>query len=615
MIGLTSKTPVSDISIPSDMLNNAYILPKFINIDLSIPHSSSHDSKFSEDGKSSLYHKLALLEKLHRADLLRIEQLERQVKDFSDQLTSMKEMNKSLLEDKGFGGGEVHALYQDLFITDMKQQMSDLSHDVTKFRSQKEQMRKEFDSIKKENGQLQATVKRYRSMLTTALKKPVTSTESAGDASSAYSAMMSESERNMGKHSDSSKKRLSQENSLQVPHGLKLNLLSLNKIEKLNLVLIQLNNCSDFNQLCKIITRAAKGLTKSQRVSVYVISEKAREHYIQAFTGSADFIGRVRIGNIWIIMHTHKDAYQEEPLFKKLEELKFPIRHTDLLVIPILHDREISIAVQCQDKIGTQEKNRVYVPADELLLKVIANAVSMKMQSIFSMEQERLEMKHSSQIAHVASRIVSSLTHREIANRVRKVLPQYFDFENAGIVFLDNKTNQFFVMIHDPSSDDYFGEAVLRFPFGIGLTGQAISTEGVTVFHNPKTLPFYNPEVDNVGWVQETRVIVMGSLKDWNGNLVGVIQFTNKKYGDVEAKDVKRLESLLEMLGTCIAATNLSVEHFSLTIKFKENMERVLRLVTENDRNSTEGELSSILSQITTFKNSFDNWSRNRKAK
>ena len=614
MIGLTSKTPVSDIPIPPDMLNNAYVLPKFMNVDLLIPQSS-HDSKISEDGKSNLRTKIALLEKLHRADALRIEQLERQVKELSEQLISMKDMNKSLLEDKGFGGGEVHALYQDLFITDMKQQMTDLNHDVTKFRSQKEQMRKEFESIKKENGQLQATVKRYRTMLTTALKKPLSFMDSAGDASSAFSAMMSESDRNNSKHSDSIKKRLSLDNTLQVPHGLKLNLLSLNKIEKLNLVLIQLNNCSDLNHLCKIITRAAKGLTKSQRVSVYVISDKAREHYTLSFAGSADFIGRVRLENLWVIMHTHKDAYQEEPLFKKLEELKFPIRHTDLLVVPIVHAREICIVVQCRNKIGTQEKNKVYVPADELLLKVIANAVSMKIQSIFSMEQERIEVKHSSQIAHVVSRIVSSLTHREIANRVRKVLPQYFDFENAGVVFLDSKNNQFFVMIHDPSSDDYFGEAVLRFPYGIGLTGQAVGREGVSVFHNPKTLPFYNPEVDNVGWVQETRVIVMGSLKDWNGNLVGVIQFTNKKYGDVEAKDIKRLESLLEMLGTCIAATNLSVEHFSLTIKFKENMEKVLKLVAENDRNSTEGEFSTVLNQITTVRNSFDNWTRNRRPK
>ena len=96
-------------------------------------------------------------------------------------------------------------------------------------------------------------------------------------------------------------------------------------------------------------------------------------------------------------MHTHKDAYQEEPLFKKIDELKFSIRHTDLLIIPIVHDREVSMAVQCQEKIGEKNKAKLYNPTDELLLKLIANAVSMKIDSIFAMEQEKIEMKQIAQ--------------------------------------------------------------------------------------------------------------------------------------------------------------------------------------------------------------------------
>ncbi|OMJ88835.1 hypothetical protein SteCoe_9135 [Stentor coeruleus] len=612
MIGFTSKTPISESSIPPEMLNNAYILPKFTNIDLPLPSTSSYEAKVDES-KSRVLHKISLLEKLHRADLLRIEQLERQVKDLEEQLNTMKQMNKNLLEDKGFGSGDVHALYQDLFITDMKHQMNDMNNDISKFRSQREQIKLELDSVRKENGQLQATVKRYRVLLSNALKKNQnTLNESIGDTSSVFSGFMSESDRTLGKHSDSSKKRMT-DNTLQPPNGLRINTITLNKIEKLNLVLIQLNNCTNFNQLCKIITRATKALTKSGRVSVYVITAKAREHYTKSFNGSADFIGRVRLGNLWIIMHTHKDAYQEEPLFKKLEELKFPVRHTDLLIVPIVYEREINLVIQCQDKIGVENKNKVYTPSDELLLKVVANAVTMKIESLYAIEQEKIEITHSGQIAHVSSRIVSALTHREIANRIRSVLPSFFDFENAGIVFLDNKSDSFYVMIHDPSSDDYFGEGVLKFPFGIGLTGQAISREGVSVFHNPKTLPLYNPEIDNVGWVHETKCIMMGCLKDWNGNLIGVLQFTNKKYGEVGQKDVKRLESLLPMLGSCVAATNLSVEHFSLTIKSKEIMEKVGKLVSESNVNSTDGEFMSVVNQVSNLKNSFSEWIKNRK--
>lgn len=614
MVGLSSKTPVSEMTLPPDFLSNAYVLPKFTNVDLSVPSTSINESKIQEDPKSSLFQRILQLEKLHRADLLRIEQLERQVKDLTEQLESMKHANRGLLEDKGFAGGELHALYQNLFITDMKQQMTDMSQDITRFRSQKEILRKEYESIKKENGQLLATIKRYRAILSSTLKKNISNSAESVEASSVFSALLSESDKAQGRNSESSKKRGHSDN-MQIPHSLRINTVTLSKIEKLNLVLIQLNNCTNINQLCKVITRATKALTKSQKVSIYIISVKARENYIRSYVGSPEFIGRVRLGSNWIIMHTHKDAYQEEPMFKKLDELKYPVRHTDLILMPIVFDREISFVIQGLDKKGEENKSKVYTPSDELLLKIVSNAVILKVESIFATEQEKLELKHSSQIAHVASKIISSLSHKDIANRVRSVLPGYFEFENAGIVFIDNKSHQFYVMIHDPSADDYFGEGYLRFPFGIGLTGQAISRDTVSVFNNPKTIQTYNPEIDNVGWTQETKCIVMGCLKDWNGNLIGVIQLTNKKYDEVGPKDVKRLETMLDLLGTCIATTNLSVEHFSLTIKFKAVMEKIVKLACESDRAASDGELTSMLNQITNIKNSFADWVKNRKSR
>lgn len=615
MIGFNSKTPLSEMTLPAEVLNNAYVLPKFTNVDLSLPNTSINESKLQEDPKASLFQRVTQLEKLHKADMLRIEQLEKQVKDLTEQLDSMKYANKGLLEDKGFAGGELHALYQNLFITDMKQQMNDMSNDITRFRSQKEQIRKEYESVKKENTQLQATIKRYRSILSNTLKKNTSHSVESVEASSVFSAMLSESDKPQGRGSDSSKKRFHGENSLQPTHGLRINTISLSKVEKLNLVLIQLNNCNNINQLCKIMTRAARALTKSLKVSVYIISTKARENYIRSYAGSPEFIGRVRLGANWIIMHTHKDAYQEEPMFKKLEELKYPVRHTDLLLMPIVYDREISFVIQGLDKKGEGNKTKVYTPCDELLLKIVSNAVVLKLESIFATEQEKIELKHSSQVASVASKIVSSLTHKDIANRVRSVLPGFFDFENAGIVFIDNKSHQFYVMIPDPSSDDYFGDGYLRFPFGIGLTGQTISRDTVSVFHNPKTIPIYNPEIDNVGWTQETKCIVMGCLRDWNGNLIGVVQLTNKKYDDVGPKDVKRLETMLELLGTCVASTNLTVEHFSLTIKFKSVMEKIVKLAGDSEKASSDAEMNSMLNQITNIKNSFNDWVKNRKNK
>ena len=608
MVGLSSNTQLSD-SISSELINQAYILPKFTNIQLNYP--AKLENKPSEELKTSLFNKLASLEKLHKCDLLKIEQLERQVQELTGQLESMKKANKSLLEEKGFAGGELHALYQNLFITDMKQQMTDMNSDIVRFRFEKEQMKKELEYFRKENGQLKASIKRYRVMLVKGLKRNTKESEGPDDGSSAYSVGVSEIDRSFTR-TDSEKKKVSHELHHH-SHSVKINSISLSRIEKLNLVLIQLINCTNINQLCKVITRAAISLTKSTKVSIYIVESKARDQYTKSYSGSADFIGRVRIGNTWILMHTHKEAYQEEPLFKKFEDLKYPIRQADHLIIPIIHNREICLIIQCQEKKGHELKHQIYIPLDELLLKIVANSVALKIESIYSNEQEKVELKNSSQIAQVASRIISSLTHRDIANRVRSVLPHFFDFENAGIVFIDHKTNQFYVMIHDPSSDDYFGDGYLRFPFGIGLTGQAISRDGISVFPNPKTIAIYNPEIDNVGWVHETKCIVMGCLKDWNGNLIGVVQLTNKKDDEVGPKDVKRLESFLELLGTCIATANLAVEQFSITIKFKSVMETLTKLALDSDKSASESEFATIVTQITNLKTGFNDWAKNRK--
>ena len=66
------------------------------------------------------------------------------------------------------------------------------------------------------------------------------------------------------------------------------------------------------------------------------------------------------------------------------------------------------------------------------------------------------------------------------------------------------------------------------------------------------------------------------------------------------------------MLGTCVAATNLSVEHFSLTIKFKETMEKVGKLISESDRNTTDGEFNTIFNQISNIRASVAEISKKR---
>lgn len=294
--------------------------------------------------------------------------------------------------------------------------------------------------------------------------------------------------------------------------------------------------------------------------------------------------------------------------------MKFPIRHQDSLAVPIKIEKELFLVVQCQDKFVNKKMKKIFSPVDELLIKTLSTLVSLKISSILSKSQEIIELKHATQIADLASKISSCLTHKDIANRVRSVFPPYFDFESGGIVFIDNISQEFFTLIHDPNSEEFYGDQVIRFPWGMGITGYVVEKGSVSIIENPKANLAYNPEVDNVGGAHEAKNIMMGCVRNFNNKIIAVVQLVNKKEGNVSDKDSKRLESLLEMIGACVTSASISVEQFDLTIKAKKIIELIVQGLQDSDLMRTDGETALMFNQIMNLKTQFSEWAKNKRA-
>lgn len=280
----------------SEIFQNAYVMPKSQVIQL-YPSTAPINSKDSETGtKLALLHRISELEKQHRQDKARIENLEKMIGELNMKLEEMKRANKSMLEEGGFGAGGVHILYQDLFMTDLKQQMSEKTQEAAKFRYQQAETRLELELLKKDNFQYQATLKRYRSLLAEAIKKPINTDISDSSFCSAI-----ESETSSHKPGSSTNRRnkhlLDQELKHSSPVGLRSNLLSLAKLEKLNQLLLAINKTTNIVDICKTMSKGVKTLTKSQKLTIYLISQKMKDDYIKSFTKTPDFIGRARVGN------------------------------------------------------------------------------------------------------------------------------------------------------------------------------------------------------------------------------------------------------------------------------------------------------------------------------
>ena len=61
--------------------------------------------------------------------------------------------------------GDIHSLYQDLFLTDIKKQVESAQNELKTCKKEQSQAQRECNDLKKENAQLNATLKRYRKQL------------------------------------------------------------------------------------------------------------------------------------------------------------------------------------------------------------------------------------------------------------------------------------------------------------------------------------------------------------------------------------------------------------------------------------------------------------------
>ena len=585
-------------------IKNAYVLPKFKNFTLETPLTKRDASEESVKTPQSYYKKkIAELERKLTADKKFIEKQKQEIVDLNLQLENMRKLNKNLMDGNLEMGGDLHALYQDLFITDLRNQVEDISKNASLYRTQKEEMKNEINNLKKENNKFKATIKRYRAMLTEAARAPK-GTDTT-DASSYLSAFNYDPGHLTDKSSnlrDGSK-----------PVGLRYNLVSLKKLERANELLSGLFKARNIFEVFKLLPTSLKSILKCEKVTIYINQQKIKDEYLASYPENTDFIGRIRVENKWLLMHTFQGSDQTEPLFTSLNELKYCLREHEHLVMPVHFQKELSLILQFKEKYSSKGKKKAFSPTDESLVENITNGVLFKVNSILSNQQARLEFNKAAKIAKIAGRITLACSHQEIANRVRSDVSEYMDFETAGVAFIDQSKEQFFMMVHDPNSEDYYGNNVIRFPLGMGLSSEVLKKDNILVFSNPKSNSYFNPDVDNVGGSLEVRNILMSPVKNAGGQFVAVVQLTNKKNGAICQTDIARFENLLGMLGGSVASALVSIEQQNITFKTKELIDRISGSFGESEMNKVNIDTSKLTNMMVLLKQNLQTWSISRK--
>ena len=114
------------------------------------------------------------------------------------------------------------------------------------------------------------------------------------------------------------------------------------------------------------------------------------------------------------------------------------------------------------------------------------------------------------------------------------LLPETFGFDEVGILFYE-KTSDSLYRLEAGGPDlrkvTLSTENVVRLPYNIGLTGQAIKTGHALIFNKGDTEPGYTPDIDNLHNIQGVKNILICPFFDKDGDpteLRGVIQLLNK---------------------------------------------------------------------------------------
>ncbi len=168
--------------------------------------------------------------------------------------------------------------------------------------------------------------------------------------------------------------------------------------------------------------------------------------------------------------------------------------------------------------------------------------------------------------AMVATEDLDALLHLIIQRSM-----ELLDAERAT-VFLYDATN------HELVSRIAAGANEIRIPADTGIAGAAVQSGQVVNVPDAYADKRFNPQVDRATGFQ-TRNILSIPLRDYHGQLVGVLQVLNKRAGCFQPYDITLAETLAAQAGVAIQRANLITHYVQ-----KQEMERAMQIARDIQR-------------------------------
>ena len=351
---------------------------------------------------------------------------------------------------------------------------------------------------------------------------------------------------------------------------------------------------------------AIRQFTACKKISLYIISSALQQVYAQSFK-SIQHVQRILLGNVWVHIHTDPCCDVVEPTFSKIEEISSGVRTPEKLVQCIYIQKEPSIVLQCLSP------NRAFDSSDEKFIGILMYHLGDCVKVITGGKREKHYKDQLLEIVNVSAGISKARNHQSLANAIDQLLPKFFEFETAGVVFVNEASQEFYTLAYSSSPDEKYSQDIIKFPITMGLTGEAYKLRSIQIFENVKKKHLYNPEIDNIASASDLNNCLMACLAGPHNKIFGILQLGNKT-GGISQRDVQMVNGFGTILGHIIAGINDISEAMDLTIKMKEHLLNIT-VGLGVDISELSPDSSAISDQLEIIKYMVRTWSKSKKIK
>jgi hypothetical protein len=560
-------------------------LLEFPSMEISKTRNNSIDP-----GLKSLRIKLTEMETILKISRERVRLLERTVEDLSTQVEKLQGVNKALLSEKlDLNSSDIHYFVQDLIVNDIKKQLEETQEDMEKYRLDSERYKKKYETIVQENKRIEGMIKRYRKIVSEFGASKIIPLENSSAVDDGEALLP-----NIKKHWTDKIKPKNPEKP---------------RVKYWNIIEQGLKEMTESSSLVHLFTKTCttlRSLTSSSKISLYIISPSIQNIYVQHFQ-SVQHVQRVLLGNTWVQLHTDPSCDVVEPSFSKTDEVTPSLRSPEKLIFCLSLQKEPSLVLQLLSP------PRAFDANDEKMVSIVMQFLACCTKLIMSGKREKSLKDQLVEIVNVSSAISKSRSHQSLANSVDELLPKFFECETAGVVFVDEESQELYTLAYSSEQNKKYSQDIIRFPITMGLTGETYKNKGCMIYEGVKKKHLYNPEIDNIASASDLNSCLMSCLPGPNSSIVGVLQLGNKS-GGFSQREIQVVTGVSTILGFMVAGINDISEAMELTIKMKQHLYN-LSVGLGGDIHELSPDTSGIVDQIEIIKSVVYTWSKSKKAK